>query len=137
MAQIANSIIGIVLFYLVLNWDVESDYKKWQKDQSVKHKREFWIRSVLLIPSLFFLSLPFPIDIFKVLISIGLEGFTYLLLFDGWYNLKREQNWWFLGTVDEDDAWWDKLQRKISLLSLKVLKIGIPVIFLILYIINI
>lgn len=124
------NILAIVCFFLVLYWDVQSDYKKWLNNIPVKHTKEAIIRALLLIPSLLCLVLP-NITILKILISLALMGSTYLLLFDGWYNVKRGQNWWFLGTVDEDDSWWDKFQRKIKLKTLKILKIGIPIALLI------
>lgn len=125
-----GTILAIICFLVVLYWDVQSDYKKWLNNIPVKHTKEAIIRALLLIPSLLCLILP-DIAILKIIVSIALMSFTYLLLFDGWYNVKRGQNWWFLGTIDKDDSWWDKLQRKIKLNILKILKISIPIVLLI------
>lgn len=127
-----GTILAAICFFLVLYWDVQSDYKKWLNNIPIKHTKEALIRSALLIPSFLCLSLPH-IGLVKSLLCFGLIGSTYLLLFDGWYNLKRGQNWWFLGSVDADDAWWDKIQRKIPLKWLKILKITLPLGFLVLY----
>lgn len=129
-------LLAVMLFFLVLWWDINDDYKKWKNNISVKHGKEALIRILLLIPSIILLNFTLPIDIVKILLTIALEAFTYLLLFDGIYNIKRRQNWWFLGTVDKDDALWDKIQRKIPLWLLKILKIGIPIGLLYMYINN-
>lgn len=129
-----TTILAIIWFLCVLIYDVHDDYRKWKNNTSVKHRPEFWLRALMLLPSIFLMSLPFPLDIWKILVITALESFTYLLFFDGWYNIKRGQSWWFLGTVDSDDSWWDKQQRKISLPLLKILKTGIPIVLLIIYV---
>ena len=127
---------AIIWFFLVLRIDVLNDYHNWLYEIPVKHKRKSIIRALFLLPSILLLCLPLPMSVWKILIVIGLEAFTYLLFFDGWYNLKRKQNWWFLGTVDEDDAWWDRVQRKLPLRLLKILKIGIPLMLGIIYLLT-
>lgn len=123
-------IIGIILFFCILYWDVTTDYKKWKNDIPVNHTKEGIIRSLLLSPVPLLLSLPF-ITIWELVITIPLVGFMWLLLFDGFYNKVRGFNWWFLGSEDKDDPWWDKFQRKIPLKILKITKIGIPLLLII------
>ena len=124
---------AIIVFCLVLRWDVLDDYHKWLKNIPVKHGKEALLRAYFLVPSVLLLCLPFPLNIWKIVTVAALEAFTYLLLFDGFYNLKRKFNWWFLGSVDPDDAWWDRVQRKIPLTLLKILKIGVPIALLATY----
>ena len=136
-----NILIGLVIFGAILWGDLACDLRKWRNDEPVKHGKEGMLRAlVLTIPTLFFLFPVFDLSNKEILLKlgtiIGWEMFTWLLLFDGIYNIKRNFNWWFLGSVD-DDAITDKIQRKIPLPLLKVLKIGIPIIFTILYIIQI
>ena len=123
-------IIGIILFFCILYWDVTTDYKKWKNDIPVNHTKEGIIRSLLLSPVPLLLSLPF-ITIWELVITIPLVGFMWLLLFDGFYNKVRGFNWWFLGSEDKDDSWWDKFQRRIPLKILKITKIGIPLLLII------
>lgn len=126
---------AIIWFFLVLMIDVLNDYHKWLYEIPINHKKKSIIRALFLSPSVLLLCLPTPISVWKLLISIGLEAFTYLLFFDGWYNLKRKKNWWFLGTTDDKlgNSWWDVIQGKIPIKLLKILKIGVPIALLSLY----
>lgn len=128
-----NIILASILFFVILYLDVHSDYKKWKENKPVKHLKEWLFRALFLVPSAILLALP-EFSILSVIHSIGIIGFTWLLLFDGFYNKIRGFNWWFLGSKDKDDAWWDKLQRKIPLKVLKITKISIPLLLILIYI---
>lgn len=128
-------ILGLICFVIVLQWDVKSDYDKWTKNIPVDHTKEAWQRALYLLPSFILLFIPLWFNILGAIVVAGWMSTTYLLLFDGLYNQKRGYNWWFTGGVDPDDAWWDKLQRKIPLFLLKVLKIGIPILLTAAYVI--
>lgn len=129
------TLIGLFWFLIVLWASVIDHTNKWNRRKPINHLREWIIRALLLVPSVLLLCLP-KITLPELAITIPLEGFMFLLLFDGLYNNKRGYDWWFLGSKDKDDAWWDKQQRKIPLKWLKVLKVGIPLTLLITYILT-
>lgn len=126
-------IVGILLFFAVLYFSVHRHYKKWKKKKPINHYRAWMMRATALMPSVVWISGP---SLLSLGISALLEATVFLLLFDGFYNNIRGFNWWFLGSVDPDDAWADKIQRKIPLKYLKLLKVGIPATLLILYILT-
>lgn len=126
-------LIPIILFLSVLIWDILTDYNKWKKNIPVKHKKEFWIRFYLLLPSIILFTAfhPFIWWIGLILVSI-MEGFTFMLLFDGFYNRLRGDNFWFTGSDDEDDASTDNfLQRlsKVQLILFKTIPTAISIFF--------
>ena len=125
-----NIILASILFLTILYLDVHSDYKKWKENKPVNHLKEWLFRALFLVPSTILLALP-EFSILSVLYSVGVVGFTWLLLFDGFYNKIRGFSWWFLGSEDLNDAWWDKFQRKIPPKILKISKIVVPLIFII------
>lgn len=132
-------IVGILLFFLILYIDIETDYKRIIIN-SINHTRGAIIRMIALIPTV--LSLLFPLDsfsityiLFKLIVIITILGSLFLLLFDGFLNLRRGYNWWFLGSIDNNDSFFDKLQRNLPITLNKILKIGIPIIFILIYII--
>lgn len=127
-----NYILAFLLFAGVLYWDVTTDYKKWKENKPVKHFKEGVLRALLLVPSILLLALPH-LSLWKIVTAAAMEAAIWLLLFDGFYNRLRGFDWWFLGSVDEDDAWWDKLQRKIPLKLLKVIKISLPLVAILIY----
>jgi hypothetical protein len=132
-------ILGIILFIGVLVWDVKTDYNKWLKGIPINHTKEAWIRAAMLIPSFLLLFLPTSLTItgllLKPIVVALFMSSTYLLFFDGFYNKHRNFNWWFLGGVDDGDAWTDVQLRKLPLSLQKLIKIGLPILFAILYVI--
>ena len=131
--------LGVILFFIVLRWDVYSDYNKWKNGVPVKHTKEAIIRGVYLIPSfLAFYLFKNPHGFWPILltsiVTLGMIGFCWLLLFDGFYNIKRGFNWWFLGTIDKDESKLDNIQRKLPTIILKTIKILLPVIFILIYV---
>jgi len=115
---ILNIIIASVLFYRVLRKDVASDFTKWQNNIPVKHTKEWAIRALNLIPTLLFLTLPiyhFSLDVLYKFISVcSLVAFVYLVLFNGWYNRKRNFDFWFTGSNDADDPITDNILQLLS-----------------------
>lgn len=110
---IINIIIASVLFYRVLRKDVFSDFAKWNNNIPIKHTKEWAVRAFHLTPTLLFLTLPiytFSLDIlYKFISTCSLTAFTYLILFNGWYNTKRGFNFWFTGSDDKDDPITDNI----------------------------
>lgn len=126
-------LLGIIWFAGVLYWDVIDDYIKWKQNIALNHTKEAIIRGLLLLPTIVALSVN-EFDFFKLVIVLLMVFLWWLFLFDGIYNHIRGFNWWFLGSVDDNDALTDKLQRKIPLSILKVSKILLPLIFTTVYI---
>lgn len=73
-------IIEAIIMYLgVLAWDVISDYRKWLKRKTVKHKLEWALRVLLLLPS----AIGFAGELANTVFIIALF-FSYLLLGSFW-----------------------------------------------------
>ena len=103
------------MFFVVLAWDVASDYTKWLKHRAVIHGKEAWVRAILLAPSCYYMSTDLPLQWYWGLsISAFAEASMWWLLFDGLYNVFRGYNWWFTGSVDPDDASTDTFLRKLK-----------------------
>lgn len=133
--------LAFILFFLVLRWDVYSDYKKWKNGIPVNHKKEALIRGVLLLPSISLLvlvklignSFTFSNLILYLFLTVGMLGSLWIEFFDGWYNSLRGFKWRFNGSVDEDDALTDRILYKIGDFWEGVLKIGLILLFTVLY----
>src|SRR5687768_11482287 len=109
-------ITGIILFVIALFWSVDIHYKKWRYGQQqpdtgnttpIRHLPESLIRILMFSPSMIlfwwaedFRWLQLAVVVFAVLA-------TTWLLFDGLFNWKRGQPWWYIGTVDKDESFFD------------------------------
>lgn len=143
ISKLLPYILSLISFFIVLKWDVNSDYKKWLDKKPVNHFKESLIRIVYLIPSVCFLAYPKIINIqnfwyvlLQILQSSLLLSALWWELFDGWYNKKRKFKWRFNGSVDLDDSKSDKFLYKIGDFWEGFLKIILILLFLLLYIFN-
>lgn len=131
---------GIVSFIIILDKDLDSDIKKWNNNEPVKHGKESRLRALwLLIPFILFVLATHPTGWSLVLTLFIVAGgifFNYLNFFDGQYNNRRKFNWWFLGSVDPGDAKTDKFLRKLPKWGHITFKIGGSLTFIILYILK-
>lgn len=128
-----NEILAGVLFFIVLYYNVNSDYKKWLKNIPIKHTRGWFLRVLELIPCIFLLVYP-TFNIKSIVSSFFLIGSTWWEFFDGWYNKKRNFKWRFNGSKDKDDAFLDKVLRKLSPTQQAILKYSLIIISLLLFI---
>src|SRR5689334_16165760 len=90
---------AIISFFVILDNDVEDDFKK--DTDNINHKKEGIKRALWLLIPIFCLSFvkETPNDlqwVLQLLSSTGLVGFTYWLLFDGWLSNKKHYNFWYL-----------------------------------------
>jgi hypothetical protein len=134
---------SLILFFFVLQWDVESDYKKIKEKIPINHFKEGVIRILLLIPSIFLFALPkiyysdkINLDVCTLYLglSTGVLFSAWWEFFDGWLNKKRGYKWRFNGSIDPDDPVLDKFLHKIGDFWEGVLKITLIVSFLTAYI---
>jgi hypothetical protein len=127
--------IPVILFLAVLAWDILSDYKKWLKNSSVEHTKEAWLRMLLLSPSIIGFTIFHPVKHWGILVlSIFMVLSIFWYLFDGFYNKIRGFDWWFSGSIDEDESKFDNFLRWLGGFWGKVIKIGGIIIFTVLYI---
>lgn len=142
ISNISAILISVAVFFFVLKWDVEADYKKWKEKIPINHAKEGVIRILLLMPSIFLFAFPkiaasnLSFDAWCLYLTLS-TGFIFSLwweLFDGWYNKKRGFKWRFNGTIDADDAMLDRFLHKIGDTWEGVIKIGLIVSFLTAYI---
>lgn len=132
---------AIIWFFIILRWDVYSDYKKWKVGTPIDHFKEAVIRGVYLLPSHIFLFTVkthtgnnFWDFLLYITIVSGLLFSIWWEFFDGWYNKLRGFRWRFNGSVDKDDAMLDKLLYKLGDKAEGLLKWGLIVTFFFLYI---
>lgn len=122
-------VVGILLFFVELVWDVVTDSRKGQID----HKKEEKVRSWFLFPS--YVCLCIPLKWYFLLIPIPLELAWYWFLFDGLYGLSKKKGWWWTGTEDgEQDANSDNFLQRLKPWQHKSLKISLIVITLVGYV---
>jgi hypothetical protein len=130
------SILAIIWFFLVLKWDVNTDFKKWKENKPIKHTKEGIIRALLLLPSVVLLTLP-DFTIWKLLAAASLEASVWWELFDGLYNKKRGFKWRFNGSQEPDDSRLDKFLYHLSDSKETLLKWGLIILSLCGYIVSI
>ena len=134
-----GTILGIVIFTVILYLDVQSDYKRLESN-TINHNRGTWLRILGLIPT--FGCFYFPIDsltfghiALKVFIVAGLLFSWWWEFFDGWLNSKRGKSWRYNGSDDPNDATTDNWLQELSPPQQMWLKWGFIMIFTIAYII--
>lgn len=135
--MIINYIISLLLFFFILYQEVKLHNKRLNEGIKIRHKEEWFIRLVLLLPSIIMLSLPyknrhdftpewFAISIaIKLLLAGGFLAFLWWELFDGFYNVKRKKPWRFIGTIENDESSTDNFLRKFSTKMQGIVKIGL------------
>ena len=154
-------LIALVLLFCILYWDVNSDFKKWLKNQAVRHKSEWRLRALLCTPIIILFTVAHPAEhgyswaTFWVLAcSICMIGFTWWMLFDGWYNLKRRNylkntgaspsyymqfDWWYVGSFNEEghsDSCLDRLQFWLGNTTSKIVKVVGVALWVVIYILS-
>ncbi len=154
-------IIGLVLLFCILYWDVNSDFKKWVKNQAVRHKSEWRLRALLCLPVIILFTVAHPAEngyrwgtFFAFICTCFMIGFVWWLVFDGWYNVKRRNHlkktdaapayykqftWWYVGSFNEashSDSFLDKLQFWLGNTGSKILKLVGVVVWVLIYVLS-
>lgn len=88
-------IYGLTIFIVVLAVDLFTDVRLYYQKKKVNHTRGAVLRCAGLAPAVYFLGWP----------AIPAMGFTYLILFNGLYNVLIGQKWGFIGTSAKLDKW--------------------------------
>lgn len=125
--------LGVGIFLLVLTIKLLYDLNEWKYERPTNHPVEWAISAFPLITAAIILADDATHYWITLGTSLSLVAIWMWTLFDGLYNVLRGQKWNFTGTVDEDDAWWDKLQRKYPWIWKA--KIVLSIVFLITYVI--
>lgn len=118
--------LGIFCFLVVLSIDLYTDLRL---GENIDHRRGLILRAIGLIPSLLFLTLYKGVKGWRLLASAFLAalviGFNYLNLFDGFYNIFRDHEWFFTGSEDgSGDAKTDNFFQSIPMWLHALIKIG-------------
>lgn len=131
-------LLGILTFFVVLYFDVKSDYKRLSTN-TINHKRGAIVRALALIPS--FGCFYFPLEniqwwywILKALIVACMMGSIWWEFFDGWLNTKRGKSWRYNGSDDADDAKSDNILQKLKPIEQMLLKWALIIGFTTLYV---
>jgi hypothetical protein len=128
-------LIALAWFIVVLRWDILDDFQKWQNNIPINHAKEWRIRGLYMIPSFILFILP-QINWWQPVIVFFMIGSIWWEFFDGFYNKLRNKPWRFNGSVDPDDSILDKFLYKIGDTWEAVLKWGLILVSVALYVIN-
>lgn len=125
--------LAILFFAIVLAIDVISDLNLLESN-GVNHTRGLLIRTIGLLPALVMFCLYKRNFKWVIITSIIMMGFNYLNLFDGFYNLFRDHQWFFTGSEDgAADAKTDNFFQSIPLWAHAAIKIGGSIISILIY----
>lgn len=127
-------ILAIISYIVAIFLNVDRHYKKWKHGQkqpdvgntiSIRHFPESLIRFLMFAPSVFFLWVAIGFTWIDFAKSVFTEVSITWFLFDGLFNIKRGKDWWFIGTVDKDESFFDNVKRSIGPVWTKILQIGL------------
>lgn len=117
-----NIIATILLFTIILYWDLSTDKKKYDADPmkskaSVNHQKEWYVRVLLMVIPTIILVLDVKdfYALFFAMLSGGMAlGFLYWILFDGIYNVwvLKEQFFDIIGTTSSLDQFQQRLGKR-------------------------
>jgi hypothetical protein len=133
---------GIVWFAAVLAWDLISDGHKYNREETIQHTKEWWLRIAVMFPSCLFFALAAGENFFSwsfiwALFASGMfVGSWFWILFDGLYNthiIGREDFWAVIGTTSKLDQFLQTIGRT----NARILKIAVASIWTIIYLIAI
>ena len=152
-----NIIIGIVLLFCILYWDVNTDFNKWVKNKPVRHNSEWRLRALLCLPVIILFTVAHPAEngyswntFWAFTCSCFMIGFVWWLLFDGWYNVKRRKylkdtgaapsyyrqfTWWYVGSLEgwQSDSFLDKMQYWMGVTVSKIVKLVGVILWVVIY----
>lgn len=143
--QTILTILGFITFIAALLWSVSRHYKKWRYGQQqpdtgsttpIMHLPELWIRILAFTPAITFFSISLAQEIHvipAICISILMVAALFWFWFDGLFNLKRGREWWYIGTIDKDEAATDNFKRKIGPTWTKIVQITLMISSIVLY----
>jgi len=94
---------GIIIFVITLAVDLATDYLLWLHKKPVNHFRGALLRLTGLIPSV--LLMPG-----NWILAAGMEGFLYLILFNGLFGILIAKNFFYLG----ETSVFDRIMKAIS-----------------------
>lgn len=136
-------ILATILFIAVLLYTVQRHYKLWRQAISqpnageatpIKHKKEFALRCILMLPSVALFTIHHsPFSLWSLVVSALMIGYLFWFLFDGLFNLKRGKEWWFIGTVDKDESFFDNIKRWLGPVWTKFVQISAAIGSVLLY----
>ena len=109
-------ITAIAILLVTIYFKVAYDFKLWQRHIPVNHPKEITIIAIPVSVSIFLLAISTDYALpYNYLVSLFLCSSWYFFLFNGFYNLVRRYNWWFIGTPDANDSWTERFFRAIGM----------------------
>jgi hypothetical protein len=149
-------VVAIIMFFFVLYTNVNRHYRLWLAAQKwpqtgervpIDHDKEFVLRLVLMAPAAitFFSKAvegtgvlriwPWIVAMLALLIIVcSMIMFTFWFLFNGFFNRKRDREWFFEGTIDKDEAKSDDFLRGKPVWQKLTIQLGGSLLFIGLYI---
>lgn len=121
-ADIILLIFGIAAATLVLYKDINDDFKEWLQERPIDHKSQAAERLLYLCPSFVLVTLTVPW--WGVVAAAPMICSWYWVLFDGLLANKKGYNFWWLGSNDPDDGFFDNLLQPLTRIQHISLKLG-------------
>lgn len=122
-------ITAIINILLILTVKLILNYRKWLKEKTVAHSKEWFIMAFFLLPAIYLLTIHSSLHwAIAAALSSLLIAWLVWNLFDGIYNLLRGFNWWYTGTDDKEDAKTDNFLQGLKLwqhIAVKLIPLGI------------
>ena len=108
-------IIAIALIIVIVVIKTIYDFNLWKKHTPVNHLKEWAFMAISSAYSIYYFGhhssltwlLSYPLS------SLMCAAFI-MFFFNGWYNTKREFNWWFLGDAGSKSAISDKFFKRVG-----------------------
>lgn len=109
--------ISLAWFIVVLYLNLKRDLGLYKLGLMTNHNNRFWVRLFMLLPCVYGFAWAYdprltwwlPVHLCLCGIMVGL---TWMPLFNGIYNIRRNFNWFYVGSDgDEDGVIEDYLQR--------------------------
>lgn len=131
--------LSLMYGFIILRSEVMHDYRHWKVDDyhEIKHGKRWRLRALMMIPAIVGLLIGLQPEgnelLFTPLICAGWGAVAFWLLFDGWFNNKRDFNWWHVGSDDPADAHTDDVIQKLRKWQHIAVKVGLTALFTFFY----
>ena len=117
-------IVAITLIMVIVFVKTNYDYKLWKKHIPVNHPKEWVLMAFGSGYSIYYFAKHSSLTWFLSYPLAALMCAAFIMFFfNGWYNTKRNFNWWFLGDVNSKSAISDKFFKWVGSFWQKAIQI--------------
>jgi ABC-type Fe3+ transport system permease subunit len=133
-------LLAVLAFIIPLILWIEYDFKQWRQNKNFSHGKEWRLKGLSLLPSISLFVIAHPGNVFLSIPTVCfLQMALWWFFFDGLYNDRRNFSWWFNGSFNDkgfEDPFSDKLLRRMKVWQQALLKIGLIVLFISIYVVT-